>query len=356
MNREIGMNKGKADLHMERENKEKDIFILGIETSCDETAAAVVANGRTVLSNKVASQMEIHRRFGGVVPEVASRRHVEAITMVVEEALEEAGLGLDDLTAIAVTKGPGLVGALLVGLEAAKALAWANGKPLIGVHHLAGHIYANYLVEPFLFPNLTLVVSGGHTELVLMKEHGHFQVLGETRDDAVGEAYDKVARALGLPYPGGPAIDRLAQEGKPSIPFPRAWLEPDSYDFSFSGLKSAVLNYLNQAHQKGLPVQTADVAASFQDSVAEVLVTKTVKAAQEYEVKQVMLAGGVAANSELRKRMEEACQKLQLPLLYPPLSLCTDNAAMIACAGYFQYIRQEFALLDLNASASLPLA
>lgn len=333
----------------------EDIFILGIETSCDETSAAVVANGRQILSNKVASQMEIHRRFGGVVPEVASRRHVETITLVVEEALEEANITLHDLAAIAVTKGPGLVGALLVGLEAAKALAWASDKPLVGVHHLAGHIYANYLVEPFLFPNLTLVVSGGHTELVLMKEHGHFQVLGQTRDDAVGEAYDKVARALGLPYPGGPAIDRLAQEGRKSIPFPRAWLEADSYDFSFSGLKSAVLNYLNQAEQKGVPVPTADVAASFQDSVVEVLVAKTMRAAQEYQVKQVMLAGGVAANSELRRRMEEACRKLQLPLLYPPLSLCTDNAAMIACAGYFQYIRQEFAPFHLNAFASLPL-
>jgi N6-L-threonylcarbamoyladenine synthase len=300
--------------------------------------------------------MDIHQRFGGVVPEVASRRHVESITLVVEEALKEACITMPDLSAVAVTKGPGLVGALLVGLEAAKALAWAHQLPLIGIHHLAGHIYANQLVESFLFPNLALIVSGGHTELVLMKEHGSFQVLGQTRDDAAGEAYDKVARALGLPYPGGPEIDRLAKAGRTCIAFPRAWLEPDSYDFSFSGLKSAVLNYINQTVQKGESLNQADVAASFQDSVIDVLVTKTMQAAEAYGVRQVMLAGGVAANSELRARLSEACRTKNIPVVIPPVWLCTDNAAMIACAGYFQYLNGEWASLELNASASLPLA
>lgn len=335
---------------------ERDVLILGVETSCDETAAAIVANGHKLLANQVASQMEIHQLFGGVVPEVASRRHVESITLVVEEALKEAGVTMEDLTAVAVTQGPGLVGALLVGLEAAKALAWAHGLPLIGVHHLAGHIYANQLIDSFLFPNLSLIVSGGHTELVLMREHGSFQVLGQTRDDAAGEAYDKVARALGLPYPGGPEIDRLAKEGKESIPFPRAWLEPGSYDFSFSGLKSAVLNYLNQADQKGEAINKADVAASFQASVVEVLVTKTMQAAKAYDVRQVLLAGGVAANSALRAQLAEACRKENLPLLIPPIWLCTDNAAMIACAGYYLYQQGKEAPLNLNASASLALA
>ncbi|GAD14135.1 DNA-binding/iron metalloprotein/AP endonuclease [Geobacillus kaustophilus GBlys] len=270
----------------------EDVYVLGIETSCDETAAAVVKNGREVLSNVVASQMESHRRFGGVVPEIASRHHVEQITLVIEEAMQQAGVSFAGLDAVAVTAGPGLVGALLVGVNAAKALAFAHGLPLIGVHHIAGHIYANQLVAEMKFPLLALVVSGGHTELVFMKEHGNFAVIGETRDDAAGEAYDKVARALGLPYPGGPHIDRLAHEGEPVIDLPRAWLEEGSYDFSFSGLKSAVLNALHNAKQRGEEIDPRQMAASFQASVVDVLVTKTVQAAKEYRVRQVLLAGG----------------------------------------------------------------
>ncbi|MCD8511840.1 MAG: tRNA (adenosine(37)-N6)-threonylcarbamoyltransferase complex transferase subunit TsaD [Bacillus sp. (in: Bacteria)] len=311
----------------------KQTIILGIETSCDETAASVVRNGREILSNVVSSQIESHKRFGGVVPEIASRHHVEQITYIFEEALREANVTMEDIDAIAVTEGPGLVGALLIGVNAAKALAFAHDKPLIGVHHIAGHIYANHIVEELTFPLLTLVVSGGHTELVYMEEHGSFQVIGETRDDAVGEAYDKVARTLGLPYPGGPHVDKLAHEGEPTIDLPRAWLEADSYDFSFSGLKSAVINTLHNAKQKGIELPVPDVAASFQESVIEVLVTKTMKAAEEKQVNRILLAGGVAANKGLRQRISEACTQKGLTLTIPPLSLCTDNAAMIAAAG-----------------------
>lgn len=330
--------------------------LLGIETSCDETAAAVVENGTKVLANVVASQMNIHRRFGGVVPEVASRRHVEQITLVIEEALAKAGITLDEVDAIAVTKGPGLVGALLIGVSAAKALAFSRQIPLVGVHHIAGHIYANRLVEEMIFPCLTLVVSGGHTELVLMREHGRYHILGETRDDAAGEAYDKVARALGLAYPGGPEIDRLAQKGQASIDFPRAWLEPDSYDFSFSGLKSAVLNHLHQLEQKEEPVHQANIAASFQESVVEVLVGKTLRAAEAFQVKQVLLAGGVAANQRLRQRMQQACAQHGLPLVIPPLWLCTDNAAMIASAGFVEYEKGVRETMALNAYPGLRLS
>lgn len=330
--------------------------LLGIETSCDETAAAVVENGTKVLANVVASQMNIHRRFGGVVPEVASRRHVEQITLVIEEALAKAGITLDEVDAIAVTKGPGLVGALLIGVSAAKALAFSRQIPLVGVHHIAGHIYANRLVEEMIFPCLTLVVSGGHTELVLMREHGRYHILGETRDDAAGEAYDKVARALGLAYPGGPEIDRLAQKGQASIDFPRAWLEPDSYDFSFSGLKSAVLNHLHQLEQKEEPIHQANIAASFQESVVEVLVGKTLRAAEEFQVKQVLLAGGVAANQRLRQRMQQACAQHGLPLVIPPLWLCTDNAAMIASAGFVEYEKGVRETMALNAYPGLRLS
>lgn len=330
--------------------------LLGIETSCDETAAAVVENGTKVLANVVASQMNIHRRFGGVVPEVASRRHVEQITLVIKEALAKAGITLDEVDAIAVTKGPGLVGALLIGVSAAKALAFSRQIPLVGVHHIAGHIYANRLVEEMIFPCLTLVVSGGHTELVLMREHGRYHILGETRDDAAGEAYDKVARALGLAYPGGPEIDRLAQKGQASIDFPRAWLEPDSYDFSFSGLKSAVLNHLHQLEQKEEPVHQANIAASFQESVVEVLVGKTLRAAEAFQVKQVLLAGGVAANQRLRQRMQQACAQHGLPLVIPPLWLCTDNAAMIASAGFVEYEKGVRETMALNAYPGLRLS
>jgi N6-L-threonylcarbamoyladenine synthase len=331
------------------------VTILGIETSCDETSAAVVQDGKTVLSNVIASQADIHKRFGGVVPEVASRRHVENITVTIEEALEKAGKRLEDMSAIAVTYGPGLVGALLVGVAAAKAISFARGIPLVGVHHIAGHIYANRLVEEMEFPLVALVVSGGHTELVLMKEHGAYAILGETRDDAAGEAYDKVARALQLPYPGGPHIDRLAHEGEANQPLPRAWLEPDSYDFSFSGLKSAVLNMLHNAAQRGETIAPADLAASFQDAVTEVLVEKTIRAAREYQVKQVLLAGGVAANRGLRERLAGRCRAEGVRLVIPPLSLCTDNAAMIAAAGYISYLKGDFANLDLNGVPGLQL-
>jgi len=342
--------------YLAQQQSGRPVNILGIETSCDETSASVVQDGRTVLSNIIASQADIHKRFGGVVPEVASRRHVENITLTIEEALQEAGKTLDDIQAIAVTYGPGLVGALLVGVAAAKAISYAVFCPLIGVHHIAGHIYANRLVTEMEFPLIALVVSGGHTELVWMKEHGHYEILGETRDDAAGEAYDKVARALQLPYPGGPHIDRLAHEGTPSIPLPRAWLEPNSYDFSFSGLKSAVLNTLHNASQRGESISPQDLAASFQDSVTEVLVEKTIRAVKEYRARQVLLAGGVAANRGLRERLSKRCGEEGLPLVIPPLSLCTDNAAMIAAAGYISYQKRRFARLDLNGVPGLPLS
>ncbi|MBS3681259.1 tRNA (adenosine(37)-N6)-threonylcarbamoyltransferase complex transferase subunit TsaD [Ornithinibacillus massiliensis] len=333
----------------------KDKYILGIETSCDETAVSIVKNGREVLSNVVASQIESHKRFGGVVPEIASRHHVEQITLVLEEAFNESGLDWDDIDAIAVTEGPGLVGALLIGVNAAKALAFAKGKPLVGVHHIAGHIYANRLEEEFQFPLLALIVSGGHTELVLMKEHGSYEVIGETRDDAAGEAYDKVARMLNLPYPGGPHIDRLAAEGEAVIDFPRAWLEEDSFDFSFSGLKSAVINKIHNAKQKDITFKQEDIAASFQASVIDVLATKTLKAAMQYNVKQVIVAGGVAANKGLRAELEAKFKETTIPLLIPPLRLCTDNAAMIAAAGTINYEQGKRSGMDLNANPSLLL-
>lgn len=334
----------------------KDIIILGIETSCDETAVAVVKNGREIVANIVSSQIESHKRFGGVVPEIASRHHVEQVTVVLEEALHTANISFEDIDAIAVTEGPGLVGALLVGVNAAKAVAFAHNIPLVGVHHIAGHIYANRLVQELQFPLLSLVVSGGHTELVYMKEHGSFEVIGETRDDAAGEAYDKVARTLALPYPGGPHIDRLAHEGEPTIDLPRAWLEKDSYDFSFSGLKSAVINTVHNAKQRGEEIAPEDLAASFQSSVIDVLVTKTVRAADEYNVKQVLLAGGVAANKGLRAQLETVFnEKKDIDLIIPPLSLCTDNAAMIAAAGTIAYEQGKRATLALNANPGLDI-
>ncbi|PMC33952.1 tRNA (adenosine(37)-N6)-threonylcarbamoyltransferase complex transferase subunit TsaD [Bacillus sp. UMB0899] len=333
-----------------------DQYILGIETSCDETAAAIVKNGREIVANVVASQIESHKRFGGVVPEIASRHHVEQLTIVFEEAMKQAELSFDDISAIAVTEGPGLVGALLTGINAAKALAFSHSIPLVGVHHIAGHIYANRLIKELTFPLIALVVSGGHTELVYMKEHGHFEVIGETLDDAAGEAYDKVARTIGLPYPGGPHIDRLAHEGQANIDLPRAWLGEGSFDFSFSGLKSAVINTLHNAKQKGLELDPKDVAASFQASVVDVLVTKTAQAVDKYKVKQLLLAGGVAANKGLRAALEkEFSTKEEVELIIPPLSLCTDNAAMIAAAGSILFEKGIRGDLALNANPGLEL-
>ncbi|MFL6560646.1 MAG: tRNA (adenosine(37)-N6)-threonylcarbamoyltransferase complex transferase subunit TsaD, partial [Bacillus sp. (in: firmicutes)] len=309
-----------------------------------------------IVANVVASQIESHKRFGGVVPEIASRHHVEQITIVTEEALRQANVTFAEIDAIAVTEGPGLVGALLIGVNAAKALAFAHNKPLVPIHHIAGHIYANRLVTEMKFPLLALVVSGGHTELVYMKEHGHFEVIGETRDDAAGEAYDKVARTLNMPYPGGPHIDRLAQAGNPTIHLPRAWLEEGSYDFSFSGLKSAVINTVHNAEQRGEVIAPEDLAASFQDSVIEVLVTKTEKAVAEYGVEQLLVAGGVAANKGLRNTLEKVfSEKPGIELVIPPLSLCTDNAAMIAAAGSVMFEKGIRANLTLNANPGLDI-
>lgn len=333
----------------------KDMYLLGIETSCDETAASVVKNGHEIVSNVVASQIQSQQRFGGVVPEIASRHHVEQITLVIEEALAKANLSPSDLDAVAVTEGPGLVGALLIGINAAKAFAFANGLPIIGVHHIAGHIYANQLMQPMEFPLLALIVSGGHTELVLMEKHGSFKLIGETRDDAAGEAYDKVARVLGLPYPGGPQIDKLAHESDEAVDFPRAWLEPDSYDFSFSGLKSAVINYKHNLEQKGGEVNAAHVAAGFQQSVVEVLTEKTLRAAKEYGVKQVIAAGGVAANKGLRNSLDAVFEKEGIPFYVPPISLCTDNAAMIAAAGTAMFESGVRGTMEMNGRPGMEL-
>ena len=335
----------------------KSIIILGIETSCDETSAAVVADGRNVLSNIIASQIPVHQKFGGVVPEIASRKHVELITSVIQEALHEARLTTDDLSAVAVTYGPGLVGALLVGVSAAKAIAYTVDIPLVAVNHIESHIYANFLANPVLeLPLVCLVVSGGHTDLVYLENHGSFQLVGRTRDDAAGEAFDKVARAAGLGYPGGPLIDRLAVNGSTeAIAFPRVYLECGSLDFSFSGLKSAALNYLNKAEMKGEEINPADLAASFQQAVVDVLSDKALAAAERFGVKTVLLAGGVASNTRLRQELTRKGNSRGINTVYPPPVLCTDNAAMVACAGYYKYLRGDLAPLTLNAVASLKL-
>jgi N6-L-threonylcarbamoyladenine synthase len=332
-------------------------LILAVETSCDETSAAVVRDGTDILANIISSQIDVHKKFGGVVPEVASRKHLELINGVVKEALDVAGTDFYSLDAVAVTHGPGLVGALLVGVSAAKAMAYALNIPLIAVNHLEGHIYANFLVEPCLdFPLTCLVVSGGHTDLVVMYGHGNYRVVGRTRDDAAGEAFDKVARAIGLGYPGGPLVDNLAAGGnKAAIPLPRAYLEEGSLDFSFSGLKSAVINHLHRAGQRGENVSRADLAAGFQQAVVDVLVRKTMEAAIQYRARTVLLAGGVAANRALRADMSEAAARYGFRLACPPLPLCTDNAAMIACAAYYRYLRGEFNDLTLNAVPGLEL-
>lgn len=335
--------------------EKKDVTILAIESSCDETAAAVVKNGREVLSNVISSQIELHKLFGGVVPEIASRKHIEKINQVIDEALEEAGVTLDEVDAIAVTYGPGLVGALLVGVAQAKALAFAAQKPLVGVHHIEGHISANYIEHKELEPPfLCLVASGGHSHLVLVKDYGSYEIIGRTRDDAAGEAFDKVARAIGLGYPGGPKIDKLAKEGNPyAIEFPRAKIADAPDDFSFSGLKSAVLNYLNQCEMKKIEVNKADVAASFQEAVIDVLTTHSVEVAKRYGIQKLAIAGGVASNSSLRGRMEELCQKNGIEFYYPSPIFCTDNAAMIGAAGYYDYMRGIRDGWDLNAVPNL---
>lgn len=336
---------------------DKDITILAIESSCDETSAAVVKNGRYVLSNVISSQIATHKLYGGVVPEIASRQHIEAIDWVIDATLDEANVKKEDVDAIAVTYGPGLVGALLVGLSEAKALAFALNKPLIPVHHIEGHIAANYIQnkdwEP---PFVCEVVSGGHTHLVHIKDYDHFEILGHTRDDAAGEAFDKVARVLGLTYPGGPQIDKLAKEGNAdAIKFPRVVLENDTYDFSFSGLKSAVLNYINKAQMKGEEIVPADVAASFQQAVVDVLVEKAIGVCKELKLNKLALAGGVSANSHLREEMQKACNKEGIKLSVPELVLCTDNAAMIGSAGYYEYVKGNIADMSLNAYPSLKL-
>lgn len=335
----------------------KDIYILGIESSCDETAAAVVKNGREVLSNIISSQIAIHRKYGGVVPEIASRKHIEHILPVIDTALAEANVALADIDGIAVTYGPGLAGALLVGLSAAKSLAWATGKPLLGVNHLEGHVFANFLNDQTLEPPfLALVVSGGHTALLKITGYNHFELLGQTRDDAAGEAFDKIARVMGLPYPGGPEIEKLALAGDPqAIDFPRAMLD-DPFQFSFSGMKSAVINYLHNEAQAGRPVDKADVAASFQAAVTDVLVQKSVGAIQATGMKDIVLAGGVSTNKTLQEKLAAAAEKVGARLVHPTPILCTDNAVMIACRGYYLYTAGEIAPWDLNADPSLKFA
>ncbi len=340
----------------ELEQESKTVTILAIESSCDETAAAVVQDGRKVLSNVISSQIALHTLYGGVVPEIASRKHIEKINQVIEAALQEAGKTLEEMDAIAVTYGPGLVGALLVGVAEAKAIAYAARKPLIGVHHIEGHISANFIAHPQLEPPFVcLIVSGGHTHLVEMKDYGEFEILGRTRDDAAGECFDKVARAIGLGYPGGPKIDALAKEGNVTIPFPQAKVEGSAYDFSFSGIKSAVLNYLNRETMAGHEICQADVAASFQDAVVRVLVSHSIQAVKERGYHQLVLAGGVASNQGLRRGMEEACKKEGIELFYPQPILCTDNAAMIGAAAYYEYLKGVRSGWDLNAVPNLKL-
>lgn len=336
---------------------EKDVYILAIESSCDETAAAVVKNGRTVLSNVISSQIELHKLYGGVVPEIASRKHIEKINQVIEEALTQADMTLKEMDAIGVTYGPGLVGALLVGVAEAKAIAYASKKPLVGVHHIEGHISANYIENPDLEPPFVcLVVSGGHTHLVVVNEYGNYQIIGRTRDDAAGEAFDKVARAIGLGYPGGPKIDKLSKEGnEKAIKFPKAHVEGAPYDFSFSGLKSAVLNYINGAKMKGEAVVEADIAASFQKAVIDVLVEHAMMAVKDFGMDKLAIAGGVASNSSLRNAMKEACEKNGVKFYHPSPILCTDNAAMIGAAAYYEYMAGVRHGWDLNAVPNLKL-
>ena len=338
-------------------SEKDDVLILAIESSCDETAAAVVKNGREVLSNVINTQIAIHTEYGGVVPEIASRKHIENINPVIKKALEDAGVTLDDIDAIGDTYGPGLVGALLVGVAEAKAIAFAKNKPLVGVHHIEGHISANYVENKELEPPfVALVVSGGHTHLVKVNDYGEYEIVGRTRDDAAGEAFDKVARAIGLGYPGGPKIDKLAKEGNPdAIEFPRAHVDDAPYDFSFSGIKSAVLNYINSANMQGKEINRADVAASFQKAVVDALVSRAVRLAKECGMDKLAIAGGVASNSALRAAIQEACAKNNIGFYSPSPILCTDNAAMIGAAAYYEYIKGVRHGYDLNAVPNLKL-
>lgn len=332
----------------------KDVYIFAIETSCDETSASIIKNGNTEIATVVLSQIDIHKKFGGVVPEIASRNHTGAITMVFEECLKKANMTFNDIDAIAVTYGPGLNGALLIGIEAAKALSLATGKPLVKVNHMAGHIYANKFVGEFKFPLLCLVVSGGHTEIVYMDKEFSFKKIGSTLDDSVGEAYDKVARVVGIPYPGGPLMDKMASLGKHTYNLP-APKDDSSYDFSFSGIKSAVINLVHNERQRGREINKEDLATSFQETAVGILVKKTKRALKEYGVKQLLVAGGVSANSGLRKALEEVCKELNVELLKPEIKYCTDNAAMIGAAGYYAYLRGDIADFSLNPEPGLDL-
>ena len=332
----------------------KDIYILGIETSCDETSASIVKNGSEEIATVVLTQIDIHKDFGGVVPEIASRHHVKNITMVIEECLEKANMDIKDIDAIAVTYGPGLVGSLLIGVEAAKTLAYVNNKPLVPVNHMSGHIYANELVRPLSFPLIALVISGGHTELIYMKDHYSFKKIGGTLDDAVGECYDKVARIIDIPYPGGPTIDKWAHEGADTyhLPIP---LNDNSYNFSFSGLKSAVVNLVHNEAQRGNDIRKKDLATSFQNTVVEIITKKTIKALKDYKVNNLIVAGGVAANKGIREKLQQSCQIENITLSYPDIKYCTDNATMIAASGYYAYMLGHRADLTLNPKSSLEL-
>ena len=339
------------------EEQKKDVLILAIETSCDETAASVVKNGRTILSNVISSQIALHTLYGGVVPEIASRKHIEKINQVIEQALADAGVTLDDLDAIGVTYGPGLVGALLVGVAEAKAIAYAKKLPLVGVHHIEGHVSANYIEHPDLEPPfLCLIVSGGHTHLVIVKDYGEFEILGRTRDDAAGEAFDKVARAIGLGYPGGPKIDKISKEGNPhAYEFPRAKITDNAYDFSFSGLKSSVLNQINMAEMKKEKIVPADIAASFQNAVVDTLLTHAMMAVKESGMNKLAIAGGVASNTAIRAAFEQKCKEENIEFYHPSPILCTDNAVMIGSAAYYEYINGKRDGWDLNAIPNLKL-
>lgn len=329
----------------------KDVYILAIESSCDETSVSIIKNGRTEIATVVLSQMDIHALYGGVVPEIASRHHIENITLVIEETLNKAHMTMEEVDAIAVTYGPGLIGSLLIGVQAAKTLAYCYNKPLVPVHHIAGHIYANNLVEPLSFPLIALVVSGGHTDLIYMKEDYSFEKIGGTLDDAVGEAYDKVARIISVPYPGGPLVDKLAHEGNDTydLPIPK---DDSSYDFSFSGLKSAVINTVHNEEQRGNRIRSSDLATSFQNRVVNILTKKTMRAMKEKNVKNLIVAGGVSANKGLRESLKETCLKEHYHVTFPEMKYCTDNAAMIGAAGYYAYLLGRRADLNLNAKAT----